>query len=209
MWIEARLLERVKYGFVGGPSYRTTVVEMNSGVETTNAERDYPKHNYIAGYEAIKDEYHEDLLAAFHIAQGRANSFRFKDWADYQLNDVNIGSATGDTDEEMQIVRRYDFGGSTKTRPITRPVDSTVYNIANGYVSNAVALSVTADDTPVAFTVDYDTGILTLNVSAGQVIRVTGEFDVPVRFGDDDLLFAIVNWRAKSTNIELVEVIPR
>jgi hypothetical protein len=47
--------------------------------------------------------------------------------------------------------------------------------------------------------------MLTLNVTAGQVIRVTGEFDVPCRFDDDDLQFAIENWKAHSTDVTLLE----
>lgn len=203
-FINERLLEHVSYGFSGGPNFLTSKVRLRSGVTRRNAERSLPLYKYRAPYNAIKDEHHSVVISVYLACQG-IHSFRFKDWADYQLNDVVIGTADGTTDQEIQIVKPYTFGNTTLNRVIKKPVDSTVFTIANGYVSNAVALSVTANDTPIAFTCDYATGIITLTGTDGHVIRVTGEFDVPVYFEDDFLDFDFVNFGAHTTEIALTE----
>jgi hypothetical protein len=38
------------------------------------------------------------------------------------------------------------------------------------------------------------------------VIKVTGEFDIPMRFDSDALDFEFVQWQAHSSDIPLVEV---
>lgn len=204
-FIDERLLEKVSYGFSGGPTFATTRVQLVSGREKRNAERSNPKWRFSAPYENIPDEYISEVRNAYIACWGPVESFRFKDWTDYQLNDVVIGTAVGDTNETMQIVKPYTFGTKTVNHIITKPVDSIKYNKANGYVEDSVALSVTADDTPISFAVDYDTGILTFTVSAGEVIRVTGEFDFCVHFDEDSLDFTIANWRAHTGEIVLVE----
>lgn len=204
-FIEERLLEHVSYGFAGGPNFRTTKVQLRSGITRRNAERSLPLYKYRAPYNAIRGEHHSAVQSAYLACLGPVHGFRFKDWADYRLNNVVIGTADGTSDQELQIVKPYTFGGITLNRTIKKPVDSTVFNVANGYVSNAVALSVTANDTPIAFTIDYTTGIITLTGTDTHVIRVTGEFDVPVYFEDDSLDFDFVNWDAHSGEIGLVE----
>lgn len=210
-FLDARLDETVSYGFRGGPRFLTTVVELRSGKDRRNAERLRPKYYYRAPYNAINEDNFAALQAAYIACLGPAYAFRFKDWADYQLDDVAIGTADGTTDQQIQIIKPYVIsraGAAVRTvnRKIEKPVDSTVYNKANGYRSNAVALSVTANDTPIAFNCDYDTGMITLTGTNGHTIKVTGEFDVPVRFVDDALEFDFVEWRAHSTDIALVEV---
>lgn len=202
---DERLLEHVSYGFTGGPSYTTTRSRLFSGFERRNAERSRPLYRFRAPYNKIKPQHHAALQAAYIACLGPVYSFRFKDWSDYRLENAVIGSADGTADQELQIVKPYSFGTLTVNRIITKPVDSAVYSIANGYVADAVALSVTANDTPIAFSLDYDTGILTLTGTEGHVIRVTGEFDVPVYFDEDQLEFDFVNWEAHSSDIRLVE----
>ena len=45
----------------------------------------------------------------------------------------------------------------------------------------------TANDSPLAATVDYSTGIATFTATASAVIRWSGEFDIPMMFRDDAL----------------------
>lgn len=210
-FLDARLDETVAYGFRTSCRFLTTVKELRSGKDRRNAERLRPRYHAVAPYDAVGEEQFEALQAAYVACLGRAYSFRFKDWSDYSLNNVEIGTADGTTDQQIQIVKPYSIfraGTAVRTvnRKIEKPVDSTVYNRANGYRENAVALSVTANDTPISFTVDYDTGIITLTGTAGHVIRVTGEFDIPMRFDSDALDFDFIQWQAHSTDIALVEV---
>lgn len=205
-FVDERLNEAVSYGFVGGPRFLTTAVELRSGRDERNAERLRPKYGFSLPYDAVEPVHFRALQATYIACLGRAYSFRFKDWADYTLDDVEIGTADGTTDQTLQIIKPYVFGTRTVNRKIEKPVDSTKYNIANGYRTNAVALSVTANDTPISFSVDYDTGIITFTATDTHAIKVTGEFDVPCRFASDALDFEYVEWQAHSTAISLIEV---
>jgi uncharacterized protein (TIGR02217 family) len=204
-WIDERLLEHVSYQFEADTTFFTVSAELTSGWDQRNAERVRPRMRYIAPFDAIDKAYHAQLKAAYIAALGPEASFRFKDWSDYKLEDERIGVTDGNVDQELQIVKPYTFGARTINRPITKPCDSTKFTIANGYVEDAPALVVTADDVPIAFTVDYATGIITITEAAGQVVRVTCHFDVPVHFEDDALKFTIVEFEAHSASVALIE----
>lgn len=199
-FINERLLEKVAYGFHGGPTWSTTRVRLLSGRRKFNAERSQYLLRLTAPFQNIKEIHHDIVLAQYNACLGPIHSFRFKNPNDYQLNDVVIGTAVGGAGETMQIVKPYSFAGTTLNKDITKPVDSTVY-------TNAVPLSVTEDDVPLAFTVDYLTGILTFTSTVGKVIRVTGEFDVPVYFDDDALDVAFSTHGALNTEIVLMEAL--
>lgn len=207
-FIDALLLDKVAYGFSGGPDWLTTVVPLRSGRESRNAERSRPKHFYIAPYQNIDPEDRHIVVAAFNACLGRANSFRFFDRSDYLLDDAVVGTADGTAGQQLQIVKSYSFGAETITRIITKPVDSTVnYGRGERTLGPAPAFEVTANDAPFSdWVIDYLTGIVTLTAGNGQVIRVSGWFDVPVRFDQDRLMFTYGNKLSHSTDIELVEV---
>lgn len=205
-FVDERLNETVDYGFICGPRFNTTVAELRSGRSNRNAERLRPRYHATAPYGSVNETVFADLQAAYIACLGQAYAFRFKDWADYQLSDVTIGTADGTTDQTLQIIKPYVFGTRTVNRKIEKPVDSTKYNVANGYKYNAAALAVTANDVPISFTVDYNTGIITFTATATHTIKVTGEFDIPMRFASDALDFHFVEWEAHSTDIPLVEV---
>jgi uncharacterized protein (TIGR02217 family) len=203
--IDERLLELVAYGFTGGPTFATHRSILVSGHEKRNAIRSRPKYRYRAPYDQIEPKHHQAVLKAYIAALGPVHTFRFKDWADYQIEDEILAISDGSGNEQIQIIKPYTFETETVNRIITKPVDSTKYNIAGGYVEDSVALAVTADDVPIAFSVDYATGILTINAVALQTIRATCEFDVPAHFDDDSLDFTFVDYAAHSTEITIVE----
>jgi len=201
-YIDDRLLDRVAYGFAPQTTWATTQVRLISGRSKRNAERSQPLHRYIAPYQNIDEEHRQLVVSTYNACLGPVHAFRFKDWADYTLSNVVIGESTGDTDELIQIVKPYSFGpvGNVYTlnRKITKPVDSAVF-------TSATPLSVTANGSPIAFACDYTTGILTINSTIGYIIRVTGEFDVPVHFEDDTLELDYNNWDALSGEVVLIE----
>jgi uncharacterized protein (TIGR02217 family) len=205
MFIEDRLLDWVAYGFRGGPRYAVTKVTLRSLRTRRNAETSQPLYRFVAPYDRIKPEHHNEVISAFHVCLASTHGFRLRDRADYQLDDVEIGTATGITDETMQIVKPYTFGGITRTRDITKPVDSVVFSLANGYTTDSPALTVTADDVALAFTCNYSTGMLTFTANEGEIIRVSGEFDVPVFFDQEELDFQLSTYRAHSCEIVLLE----
>lgn len=188
--INARLLDKLALGFTGGPGYLTTKVTLNSGKTARNAERSQPLYRYSAGYDRISRSDHDLIIAAYNAALGPLHTFLFRDRADYQLDDVVIGTAVGGVDETLQLVKPYTFGAETLNRIITKPV---------------AGLVLTEDDVTLAHTVDLLTGIVTFTSTAGKVIRATGEFDVPVYFEEDKLDFSYENLVAHSTQITLTE----
>lgn len=209
-FLDERLDEHLSYGFVGGPTFVTTVQSLFSGWDRRNAERLRPMYRYRALYERITFGLRDKLQTTYIVARGQHRAFRFKDWADYRISNAIIGAATGDPNEQMQIIKPYTFAGETVERIITKPADASRFTIANGYVADAIPLAVTEDTgggaVPLAHVCDYSTGMLTFTASApGAVIRVTCDFDVPVRFEHDEAEFDFVNWDAHSTELRLKE----
>ena len=190
-FIETQLLDRVAYGFSGGPTFSTTRVKLFSGIVSRNAERSRPLHVYNAPYDAIHTDDHDIVLAAFNACQGGLHGFRFKDRADFTGTTETLGTALGGADETMQLIKTYTFGSESTERTIKKPVTGTV--------------NLFEDAVPLASAVDTTTGIVTFTSTVGKVISATFEFDVPVMFDSDRMDFNFVNWAAHSTDIDLRE----
>lgn len=208
MFIDDLLLDFAAWGFRSRRTWLTTSVALVSGRNRRNAERTRPQFRFVAPYDRLKQSHAYQLMEAFDVCMGSVHSFRFRDKQENQLADVVIGTAVGGG-ESMQLIKPASFGGFTYSRVITKPADSTKYNLAGGYEHDATPLSLTQDDgggaVPLAFTVDYLTGLVAFTATAGAIIRATGEFHVPVHFEDDELEFALTTYHAHSADIMLLE----
>jgi len=193
-FIESRLLDEVANGFAGGPTWYTQTVELKSGVIRRTAIRSRPRYRYSASYLNISPAKTALVIAAFNACQGAARGFRFKDWADYSVTAEAIGNTPGANMDPVQLYKSYTFGGTTITRTISKPVSGSVTVYSNG-VSKAGTL-------------DTTTGLFTptTNWTAAQAMTWTGQFDVPVRFSSDDLMFDFNTLNALSANVDLEEV---
>lgn len=178
MFVEERLLDCVSYGTAGGPTWFTRRVGLNSGIVRRNPRRSRPLHRYTIVYRNLLAEDHAGVLAAFNACMGGVFSFRLKDWSDYQGAGELIGIGTG-AEQTVQLSKLYTFGTRTVARPIRKPVDGTI--------------QLTADNVPIASTVDPETGMATFTAPVGDIVRWSGEFDVPVYFRDDELEFEVVD----------------
>lgn len=190
----------ISYGSSGGPKFSTTVLELASGYEKRNINWSEAKAEYNVAH-GIKDQDEmQEIRAFFHARAGRAYSFRFKDWADYQTGPQIIGTGDG-SETAFQIIKDYTSGAFTYQRRITKPINGTLV----GVTVNTVAQTEGVD-----FTVDYATGIITLNSApgAGLAIAINNvEFDVHVRFDTDHLDATHDFWNTESwPDIPLVEV---
>ena len=190
-FIETALLDRVAYGFTGGPTFLTTVAELFSGIDARNAERTRPLYTYNAPYDAIDTDNHDIVIAAFIACLGGLHGFRFKDRADFSATAEILGTAAGGADETMQLIKTYTFGSESVERTIVKPVSDN--------------FQLYEDASPLASSLDTTTGIVTFTSTIGKVITADYEFDVPVRFNQDKLAFSFVNWAAHSTDIDLKE----
>lgn len=175
-FIDARLLDCVAYGTEGGPTWATRKVPLKSGVVRRNATRSRPLYRYAVIYQNLQPEHHAEVIAAFNACMGGVHSFRLKDWADFEADNVQLADVGTGSAQQVQLAKPYTFGGETIWRPIYKPVSGTV--------------TLTADDAPLSATIDYDTGIASFTASIGDVIRWTGQFDVPVMFEDDVMSFS-------------------
>lgn len=201
-----RFPEDISYGSSGGPGFKTEVFEGYGGIEQRGQiwSRARARYNAMHGIRNIEDM---DLVRAFFYAtRGRAVGFRYKDHSDYQLTNELIGTGDG-ADRFWNIIKTY--GGSTTNpyvRRIFKPVEGTI--------------SVTVGGAPVTFgtpannrvSCDLTTGILTFGTdiipAAAAAIRVTCEFDVPVRFDTDAMDVVHDAWQTETwSQIPLVELL--
>lgn len=192
-FIDARLLDCVSPGFSGGPMWNTRITPLASGSENRNADWAMPHHKFTADYVLLEPRDQNEVLAAFWAARGQLHTFRFKDWNDFKIAAESLGTGDG-TATPRQLTKTYTFGPSSYVRNVTLPIASTLHVTANG--------------SPLAVTVDDETGLITpASVwPNGQAIVVTAcEFDVKVRFGADHYPFTQETPRVDKCTVDLLE----
>lgn len=174
-----RFPESISYGSNGGPKYQTTLIQTGSGHEKRNANWSTPLHAYNA-VNGVKDmDDLNDLLSFFHVVKGMAYGYRYKDWADYKscstigitsATDQVIGTGDGAT-AVFQLVKVYEQGALSTSRPITKPVDGTVIcAIASVEVATA---SVTYASGLVAFPNKTASNISNITQAASAVVTAS------------------------------------
>lgn len=189
--------EDISYGSSGGPGFNTTILELASGHEQRNINWSEQKATYEASHGVKTRAQMEELIDFFYARWGKAYGFRFKDWADFQCVDEQIGIGDGAT-TVFQMIKVYEPAGFPFTRTIRKLNPGTTVVQVNGV--NA------------AFTSDDNSGLITLTgaPAAGAVITASCEFHVPVRFDIDDMkithdAFETMSW----PSIPIVEIKPR
>lgn len=182
-----RFPDRIAYGAVGGPMFRTEVAVSGSGLETRDGKWAYPRHAWDVSQGINTPADFATLRAFFMIARGRQHAWRYKDWTDYAATHSD-GYVVAITSTTFQLMKRYTSGSSTQARPIYKPLHG-----------GSIVIKVSGTDT--AHTLDTATGIVTIGSapSAGNVTWA-GEFDVPMRFDTDKLDGRIVS-RNPSTGL--------
>lgn len=188
---EVRLPDDIERGAVGGPTFKTRILQLESGFEQRNIDWAQTRGEWDISYGLMKME--DDGLEAavhqirdfFYARQGRAHGFRFKDWSDFEigkvatptLNNQSIGLGDAST-TVFQVFKRYTSGGINYDRTIKKLVTGQVIVMLDSIVQGS------------GFTINHDTGQITFSPTppgVGVSIDVALEFDVPVRFDDDAL----------------------
>lgn len=184
---EIQFPPEVSRGFVGGPAFRTNVVVMGSGYESRGIRWSSARREYDATHLLKIDDDRDDILAFFHIAEGKAHSFRIKDWTDYKLiQEPLVQQPVGQLTlpaTQRQIVQTYSFGLQTYQRIVSKPLASMDHTILTFEVRDGTMTPLVEG---VDYTVDTTTGIITFDVDPGNA-DITCEFDVPVRFDSDKI----------------------
>lgn len=161
-----RFPEGIAFRSVGGPVYRTGVVETLSGREYRNARWSQSLRRYDVANNA-KNQTEIDALIAFFeaVAQGRANMFRFKDWTDYFVTVTNgiLASGLGSGVPTYQLRKKYVAGAYTRYRNIQKPVAGSIV-----CYRNASPITVGASAGNIA--IDTTTGIITFVADVSRAI---------------------------------------
>lgn len=176
MFIEERLLDKVAYGTQSGVEYNTQVTTLRSGVEARKSQWLRPLDRFVVIYRTLMKDDREYVARVFRACRGRFAGFRFRDPLDYVAVNQPIGIGTGAT-QQLQLTMSYQFGPIVEVREVIKPVPG------------KVVISVNGEPFPPA-EVDYTTGIVSLIVAPDAVITWSGEFDKPVRFDTDQLMWS-------------------
>jgi uncharacterized protein (TIGR02217 family) len=200
-FIEERLSVEVSEGSQGGPGFRTTIFESDAGFEQRNVSWSKSRARYDLSYGIRHEDDFQEVLAMFYICKGRATGFRMRDWGDWRLVDELIGTGGASPQTDWQITKTYTVGALSHVRDIKKPVSPTL----EVKVADVVKTLTTH------YTINYATGIISFTggnePTVGQTVKVSCEFDVPVRFDIDQLE---VSWEAHQINassgIEVVEL---
>lgn len=151
---QPRFPEGISYNALGGPGWKTTLVEMETGNESRDQAWSQARRSYEVSHAVRTADKYNALLAMFHIANGRTNAFRFKDWSDYTVSTAQ-SKFLKLTSTTYQLIKRY--------------IAVTGYT---GTSTSSVAIG-TGSKT---FTTQSG-----LSFVAGDRVRVTGTFD-PTQF---------------------------
>lgn len=183
-------------------AYSTTVVTAKSGRKQKNKNWEYPLNTYDVsfGIRAMQDL--EEVVNFFHVAEGKANYFRFKDWADYKSCSVMLQPSSTDQvigvgdslQTDFQLVKNYTIGGTTKVRKITHPLINTLEVAIDGVSTTAYSMG--------------DNGLIKFNSAPSSNSQITAgyEYHVPVSFADDTISTQMDNYNNGNISLNLVEV---
>jgi uncharacterized protein (TIGR02217 family) len=153
-------------GAIGGPTWKTEIIELLSGREQRNATWSQPKQRYAVSFENQTQEVMDVLDAFIRNVQGRFDGFRFKDPRDNTCTTTNgrldvSGFGTGVPAYQLQKI--YVTGSRASTRKIRKPVSGsvTIYRSAS---------PVTVGGAPGNISIDYATGIVTFVADSSSAV---------------------------------------
>lgn len=178
-FLDIRFPDNISYGGTGGPNFSTDVVVINSGFEQRNANWAAARHSYDVSHAARTQAQVEELIAFFRVAQGRANSFRYKDELDYSATVANglLGTGVGTGLPTYQLYKKYTNAAGTSTRKITRPVSGTLSALrgASPITIGAGAGNVAINNSTgvVTFVADASSGATSVTVGATTTVVLT------------------------------------
>jgi len=173
----------VQYGFgsVGGPKFKVEIVQTANKREKRNVVWTDTRRRYDLSMTA-RTQAQIETIGGFHQAVGGPeDSFRFWDWSDFKLTTEQIGVGTG-AQLTFQITKTYTAGSASHVRDITKPRSGLLVYVNDIEQTSGVSVSTS-------------TGIVTFTAApaAAATIKVTGRFDVPVRFVEEELRWRVVD----------------
>lgn len=184
------------------PEFSTSIAVTTSGHERRNSLWSDARLHFDVGPGIRSEGELSELIAFFRARRGPARGFRIMDPFDNSSNgmtgtptmlDQRIAIADG-VRADFQLVKSYG-GAEPQVRPITRPRAETLVVSVGGAASTAWTLG--------------EKGALRFLTAppAGAEVRAGFRFDVPVRFAEDRLDVAAVNFAAgEAPSVPLIEI---
>lgn len=160
-FLEQTISDLLALGFAGGPRFKTTVVQTDSGKENRNADWQFEKRRFDLGYAGRTQTEKDAIEAMFLIAKGKANGWRLRDPGDYTTSGSNgkleLGQGLGVPSYELY--KTYTLGSYSYSRRIYKPRAGAIF------YRNAVAVT-TGGGAGQISTFDTVTGKVTFNADA-------------------------------------------
>lgn len=161
-FVETRINEvigAVLYETAGGPLYSTDVVVVQSGAEKRNINWSQARGRWELGERLLARSELAQVVRFFRAMQGRAQGFRYKDWADYRTDIAEgvLDQGVGTGYPTYQLWKQYAQASVTDRRRIAKPVSATVQVYRNTVLEAGAA-------------VDSTTGVVTLPALATRTI---------------------------------------
>lgn len=172
-FIEKRLLDRVSFGSNSGFEFNTDIKQMRNGRESRLARWEVPLRPLNVVFRLLDAADKQQLEDAFLVCKGRATGFRFRDPLNYRVSNMPFAIGTGEA-QQAQLVRVSRFNVDVGY-PIYKPVQGSV--------------TIFADGEPLPAGIYWNTGKVEFTAPEGAVITWTGEYDIPVRFDSDSLIW--------------------
>lgn len=205
MWVNVPFPPRIAMGIGCKPGWEVTVITTLSGRESRNLEWADARHEYDGTLAVRTETDYADVISHFHMMRGMTHSFPLKDPLDHRVDGVR-GVVLEDADGSppfLQLHKVYGSGDTVYYRRITRPMQGKVVMTTGG----------TPMTEGVDYTIDYDTGIVTLASADPTTVNWTGQFWVPVRYDMKTLPARVTNRRPgggdliiSTDSIPLIEV---
>jgi uncharacterized protein (TIGR02217 family) len=190
-FVDLQVSDRIALGARRITGWSTSLVATVGGFEVTNQNWARARHKFDIGF-GVRTETDFDLvLQHFHTMRGRAKAFPFKDFLDFSATASRGVLQTVTAYTAYKLAKTYGTGADVYTRPITRPVVSTVKILRTR--------SATTTDITASCTITGTTGAVAITggtVIAGDVLSWSGEFRVPVRYDTDEMPVVMPGGRA-------------
>lgn len=175
-----RLPVDLEVGAVYGPEFITEVVAIQSGQEKRNRVRRNAICKGDISFAPKLAENYKDLITFFRAVNGRFNSWRFKDWSDYEATHAE-GVVVGLTARTFQMAKLYRLATNIEEiRYIQQPISAGLVVKYDGSTLSS------------GYTVDTATGIITTTTDKDSAkFTWAGEFDNAVRFDTDRMATSV------------------
>jgi uncharacterized protein (TIGR02217 family) len=186
-WIDAEFPPCLAFGIECNPEWATTVITTLGGRESRLLAWADARHSFDASFAVRTLDDHALIRAHFHQARGRTHSWPLLDPTDHAAT-ITEGFAENYATNQYQLVKRYGSGAYAYDRKITRPFGVALYK--SGVLQTS------------GYTLDEDTGVVSITGTSAAALTWSGSFYVPCRYDTNRLPTRVVNRNGQDLLIE-------